>query len=44
MEGGGGGGGGSATFLLLYSSVTFSACLSVGKVKFPLLRFSFSLS
>ena len=27
-EGGGGGGGGGATFLSLYSSITFTACVS----------------
>ena len=32
---------GGATFLLLYSSITFIAC--VGKVKFPLLRFDSSV-
>ena len=39
--GGGGGGGGVATFLLSYSSITFT--VFVGKVKFPLLLFEYSV-
>ena len=41
LEMGGGGGGGVATFLLSYSSITFT--VFVGKVKFPLLLFEYSV-
>ena len=41
LEMGGGEGGGVATFLLSYSSITFT--VFVGKVKFPLLLFEYSV-